>query len=257
LWKTAGLQIQKLKGGTKREKTRHRPPAGKHFDGKGRYADTESETEPEEENGKIYTGVIFDTDRSQEFTEEELERIEEKLASVEALKNSPVQSRLSKFTLPGFTMYRQENDIYCVPACVKSALKYITGATYEQSKIAEDMGTIMAVDTESSKIAPYMDAMQNEYWYVRKDKPTKSSIELYTYNAVVTNKVLAFMCIINPLGEKWHYGTKGHCLIINAIYSDKSKVQFADPLGGTQQGWPYYYIKDTSFLSTVCENLVW
>lgn len=222
------------------------------------YADTESETEADEENGKIYTGVIFDTDRSQEFTEEELLKLEEKLEAVEKLKNAPEPRVVTKISLPGtFTIYQQENDWYCVPACVKSALKYITGATYEQSKIAEDMGTIMAVGTESSKIAPYMDAMQNEYWYVRKDKPTKSSIELYTYNAVVTNKVPAFMCIINPLGEKWHYGTKGHCLIINAIYSDKSKVQFADPLGGTQQGWPYYYIKDTSFLSTVCENLVW
>ena len=68
------------------------------------YADTESETEPEEENGKSYTGVIFDTDRSQEFTEEELERIEEKLVSVEALKNSPVQNRLAKITLPRFAI---------------------------------------------------------------------------------------------------------------------------------------------------------
>ena len=68
------------------------------------YADTESETEPEEENGKSYTGVIFDTDRSQEFSEEELERIEEKLASVEALKNSPRQSRLAKITLPSFAI---------------------------------------------------------------------------------------------------------------------------------------------------------
>ena len=64
------------------------------------YADTESETE----NGKSYTGVIFDTDRSQEFSEEELERIEEKLASVEALKNSPMQSRLAKITLPSFAI---------------------------------------------------------------------------------------------------------------------------------------------------------
>ena len=49
------------------------------------YADTESETEADEENGKIYTGVIFDTDRSQEFTEEELLKLEEKLEAVEKL----------------------------------------------------------------------------------------------------------------------------------------------------------------------------
>lgn len=66
--------------------------------------DMEPAAEPEEENGKIYTGVIFDTDRSQEFTEEELERIEEKLVSVEALKNSPVQNRLATITLPSFAI---------------------------------------------------------------------------------------------------------------------------------------------------------
>ena len=223
------------------------------------YADTEPATESEEENGKSYTGVIFDSDRTQEFSEEELLKLEEKLEAVERLKNAPEPRSVTKISLPGtFTIYQQENGWSCVPACVKSALKYITGiSTYTQSEIAQDMGTIDYVGTYNSAIAPYMDEMQDEYWYVRKDNPTKTSIGLYTYNAVATNDVPAFMCISNPLGENWHYPTEGHCLIINAIYSDKSKVQFADPLGGTQQGWPYFYEKDVNFLSTVCETLVW
>lgn len=227
------------------------------------YAGTESETEPEEENGKSYTGVIFDTDRSQEFTEEELERIEEKLASVEALKNSPVQNRLFKFTLPGFTIEQQENDIYCVPACVKSSLTYITGKADSQSSIAKDMGTSPDIGgTFDTKIAPYMNQKQSRYTYLRSDNPSASSIGLLSYTAIVTNDAPAFICI-KATTTNWLYTTKGHCLNIRSVYTDKSKVEIADPLGGKWLDYPYYgkcptYSEKTvDELALVCRTLVW
>lgn len=224
--------------------------------------DRELATVPEEENGKSYTGVIFDTDRSQEFTEEELERIEEKLASVEALKNSPVQSRISKFTLPGFTIEQQENDIYCVPACVKSSLTYITGKADSQSSIAKDMGTSSSIGgTSDTKIAPYMNQKQSRYTYLRSDNPSASSIGLLTYTAIATNDVPAFMCIEADT-TNWLYPTQGHCLNVRAVYTDKSKVELADPLGGTWLDYPYYGTCPTysehsvGDLARICRTLV-
>ena len=228
------------------------------------YADTEPATESEEENGVPYTGVIFDTDRTQEFSEEELEKIEEKLASVEALKNSPVQTRLSKFTLPGFTIYRQENDIYCVPACVRSALKYITENVYSQCTVASAMGTSSSIGgTRDTAIAPYMNQKQSRYTYLRVDNPSANSIGLLSYTAIATNDVPAFMCIEADNYSDWLYPTQGHCLNVRAVYTDKSKVELADPLGGTQLGYPYYGTCPTytehsvGDLARICRTLVW
>lgn len=221
------------------------------------YADTESETEPEEENGKSYTGVIFDTDRSQEFSEEELERIEEKLASVEALKNSPVQNRLFKFTLPGFTMEQQENDIYCVPACVKSSLTYITGKADSQSSIAKDMGTSPDIGgTFDTKIAPYMNQKQSRYTYLRSDNPSASSIGLLSYTAIVTNDAPAFVLIAADKLH-WRYETDGHCMNIRSVYSDKLIVEYADPMGGIEPEYPVYEDIAVYDLKDACKGLIW
>ncbi|WP_339224886.1 hypothetical protein [Paenibacillus sp. FSL H8-0332] len=63
--------------------------------------------------------------------------------------------------------------------------------------------------------------------------------------------------ISNSTGANWHYATTGHNLEVNAIYNDKSIVQFADPLGGTQSGWPSFYEKTAAMASSVSTMVVW
>lgn len=65
------------------------------------------------------------------------------------------------------------------------------------------------------------------------------------------------MRISNSSGANWHYATNGHALINNAVYSDNSRAQFADPLGGTQSGWPYFYEKTAAVTTNVCTHLIW
>lgn len=55
----------------------------------------------------------------------------------------------------------------------------------------------------------------------------------------------------------WHNATSGHNLAVNAIYDDKSIVQFADPLGGTQSGWPSYYEKTAAVAGSVSNMVIW
>lgn len=193
----------------------------------------------------------------QNLSEEELLKIEEKYAEANRLSQMPQLLAASKISLPGtFNIYQQETNYYCVPACVKSVLKYLTGQVVSQSSIAQAMGTSSTIGTTPDKVAPYLNARQN-FYYVWESRPGQTNMCKYLYATVANGNAPALMGIINPSGSNWHYATGGHFLVVNAIYSDMSALQFADPLGGTQTGWPYYYEKGAAFVSSICEDIVW
>lgn len=214
------------------------------------YAEEPSEQKPT----APLTGVIFSTEPD-ELTEEEQILVNLKIAQALALANTPTTKAATKISIPGtFTMYKQENDTYCVPACIKSVLKYITGVVYTQSKIAEDVETSI-MGTYNSKIAPYLNKMQAKHFYSRSTKPSEPNMALFIYTTIAQNSLPALMCI--STGSDWYYVTSGHCVVVNAIYSDRSRIQFADPLGGYLANVPVYYIKDSDDIHNVCVDLIW
>ncbi|MBR6835402.1 MAG: C39 family peptidase, partial [Oscillospiraceae bacterium] len=68
----------------------------------------------------------------------------------------------------------QENDYYCVPACVRSMLMYINGSSPSQSSIASSLGTTSSDGTNPTTIAPYLNSKQNNCYYVYYASPTQS-----------------------------------------------------------------------------------
>ncbi|WP_028612757.1 hypothetical protein [Paenibacillus harenae] len=184
-------------------------------------------------------------------------RIAEEVAEERAAKASITRATPTKISIPGtFTMYQQTESQYCVPATAKSMVQYLTGSSDSQATIASALGT-GANGTDPTTLAPYLNSKQSTVNYVYSANPSQTAMGTYLYHDVVTMQSPGSMGISNPTGANWHYSTNGHSLVVNAIYDDKSKIQFADPLGGTQSGWAYYYEKTATVANSVCTRVVW
>lgn len=206
--------------------------------------------------GDIQATAEEEADFLESLSDEEIALMNAKIQEANDVANRPMARAATKISIPGsFTIYQQETSYYCVPACVKSVLKYLTGTTYSQSSIANAMGTTTS-GTYSSKIAPYLNEKQ-DYNYIRTTYPEQNTMCNFLYYAVANHDTPALMSIVNSTGANWHYATNGHRLVVNAVYSDDSRIQFADPLGGTKSDWPYYYEKSSSVVNSVCSDIIW
>ncbi len=200
--------------------------------------------------------VRIDMDSYQEYldslTEEDLQKIAEKEAMLEAMEDQPTTRAATKVSLPGtFTMYRQETSTYCAPACVKSALMYIKGSSPSQASIDS------YIQQDFTKIPKYMNDRQSRNYYVLYASPFVSDMFKCFKHDISEKRVPTFFRLYNPSGENWYYGTFGHCLLVNAYYSDFSQAQLADPLGGTVPEWKVFYVKSSTVLGQVCSRLVY
>lgn len=209
----------------------------------------------------IITGELIPTEEEEQeyldsLSQDDLLRIQEKENEAKILNSQINTKAATKISIPGtFTMYQQINNYYCAPASVKSVLQYINGSSASQSTIANGLGTTSS-GTNPTKIAPYLNQKQS-FYYARFANPTQTEMCDKLYATITGPKKPCLMSIVNTSGSNWHYSTGGHRLVINAIYSDKSRIQFADPLGGTQSGWPYFYLKTKAVASSVCRDIIW
>lgn len=191
----------------------------------------------------------------------EQEMINEKIQSAEnvaeELGSQTRAASATKISIPGtFTIYQQSQNNYCSPATTKSIVQYLTGSSDSQGTIAGALGTSI-VGTAPTTIAPYLNSKQSKVHYIYNANPTQTTLLNNLYYDVVTMKAPSSVGISNSTGANWHYATTGHNLVVNAIYNDKSIVQFADPLGGTQSGWPSFYEKTAAMASSVSTMVVW
>ena len=209
----------------------------------------------------MITGELNPTEKEEQeylnsLGQDDLLKIQKKEQEAETLNSQINTKAATKISIPGtFTMYQQINNYYCAPASVKSVLQYINGSSASQSTIASGLGTTSS-GTNPTKIAPYLNQKQS-FYYARFANPTQTEMCDKLYATITGPKKPCLMSIVNPSGSNWHYATGGHRLVINAIYSDKSRIQFADPLGGTQSGWAYFYLKTKAVASSVCRDIIW
>ena len=199
------------------------------------------------------------------LTIDEWAKINEKIQSSEEVARYSVAAVAGKATatkigVPGtFNMYQQTQSNYCVPAVAKSMVQYLTGSSDSQGTIAAALQTSF-IGTDSTKLPPYLNSKQSKIYYIYSQSPSQTTLLNNLYYDIVINKSPGSTVIYNPSGANWHYPTSaggGHQLVVNAIYDDKSIIQFADPLGGTESGWPYYYEKTAAVASSVVSAVIW
>ena len=157
-----------------------------------------------------------------------------------------------KISIPGtFGMYQQEKDDYCCDACIKSVLMYTAKTSPSQATIHK------TINLDFSKIPAYVNARESQCYYVFVTSPSLTSLKDKIYYDINTEKTPSFLRIYNLTGANWYYATAGHCVLSNAIYSDKSIIQIADPLGGRVSGCPYYYLKNATVVGNYTTHICW
>lgn len=130
-----------------------------------------------------------------------------------------------------YRLYRQERSYYCAPACVKSILKYITGDTFSQSDLAEEMYTT-STGTPIMNVKTCLNNNQDDYNYNLWNTIDFDTTEMCTYiYFTVYRRSKPLLFGLGPTSEDyWEYANSGeHAVNIIGIYSDKSKLEIADP----------------------------
>lgn len=181
------------------------------------------------------------------LSDEQLQLVREKEERVKEIEQQIVEKQFitlkstTIYSIPGtFTMYQQETDTYCGPACVKSVLMYINGSSPSQSDINDYIGG------KFTTIPRYMNSKQKQCNYLLKTNPTQSSLTAAIFSSIYVDKVPTFLRISGTTRSNWYYATSGHCILAYEIYSDYSKIKIADPLGDRVEGCPYFYLKPAS-----------
>lgn len=188
----------------------------------------------------------------QEIENQIISQMSSKKYASSNLKAGATKAAAYKISIPGsFTLYHQNKDNYCVPACVQSVLQYLTESDPPaQNKIFNKTSTNVANIPNTMKY--YCSSSD----YIYKDAPTTSYMLSCLHYDVVDCEIPAFIGIKASAGQ-WRYTTAafGHCLVVNAIYSDNSKIQFADP--AYSDNIPSFYLESKSRVSKVCKKVVW
>lgn len=190
--------------------------------------------------------------------ETEKQAMTEKYNAMLSLQNQPVARAVTKISLPGtFIMYQQADDNYCIPACVQSALKYINGSSPSQETIYDDMMPFLVIGGVAfSDIPEYMNEKIDQHYMIVSSPNKDTMLGCISYD-IQTDKIPPFLRIEDSSGSYWQYSTDGHCVLSNAFYSDQSKVQIADPLGGLVSGVAYYYEKTATQLNNACTTVAY
>ena len=180
------------------------------------------------------------SDEQKQLVREKEERVKE--IEQQIVENQFITPRSTTiYSIPGsFTMYQQEADTYCIPACIKSVLMYINGSSPSQSDIDD------YTDMKFPAIPRYMNARQKQCNYLWKTNPTEAALKAAIFTSIYNDKVPAFIGISGTTDKNWYYKTSGHCILAYQIYSDYSYIKIADPLGDKVAGCPYFYLKNTS-----------
>ena len=183
------------------------------------------------------------------LSDEQMEAALEKEALMNSLSmqnGAEIQAvTATKLSIPGtFTMYQQETDTYCGSACVKSLLMYVNGSSPTQSSINS------SINNSFTAIPNYVNSRQSNCQYLLVTSPTQANLQTCVYMDITNDEVPTFLRLNGTSSPSWYYATNGHCVLSNAIYSDKSIIQIADPLGGRVSGCLYFYEKSASTVSS-------
>lgn len=148
---------------------------------------------------------------------------------VKAYNISVLQKQEPAAALKNFKMYAQETNTYCVPACVKSALKYIKNKSYKQSSIHR------STRKKLTNVPKYINKKQDKTVYIYKNryentKVTQNYVKQCIKSDISIDKVPTFFAIRVPYSGDWPYPTTGHCVLVYGYTKGFKNVKIGEPL---------------------------
>lgn len=198
---------------------------------------------PEITDGTDYSKIVSDPEfkktgfagiKPPENTDDYASNIHDKKNSEIPIVESDIPNRASWMELStpsSFYYYAQEESYSCGPACVKMAIKYITGVAYAESSIRAGCNTD-ASGTSLSDMCTYINGMQNSNNYIISNYVNKNTMASNLYSGIVQYDAPPIICIYESQTQGWPFNLGGHAVTIYAAKSDLSAFMVADPWGG-------------------------
>ena len=149
--------------------------------------------------------------------------------------------------MSSFVYYAQELNTSCGPACVKMALKYITGTTYSETTIRSGCNS-SATGTSLNNMATYINSEQGYNTYETHYCESKTTMKNHLYSGIVACDAPPIMGLQESTSDGWPFNLYSHFVAIYSIKSDKSEVAIVDPWAGyVSSSSPYkWYDKSTN-----------
>ena len=144
-------------------------------------------------------------------------------------ENEPRPKSITWEYLDGLLIWKQESEVYCVPACCQSAIHYHTGRIESQASIAKDLDTTI-YGTVFSKVKDYLNEKQKNNKYI--SRPATTSLSTMKSNFYLTINTIESPAMIDVQfweEDGWYTDVIGHAMLISGIRSDKEQFRISDP----------------------------
>lgn len=149
--------------------------------------------------------------------------------------------------MSSFVYYAQELNYSCGPACVKMALKYITGTTYSEATIRTGCNTSTS-GTAIDNMKTYINSEQGYNTYETHFRESKTTMKNHLYSGIVACDAPPIVGLQESTSDGWFFNISAHYVAVYSVKSDKSEVAIADPWAGyVSSSSPYkWYDKSTN-----------
>ena len=131
-----------------------------------------------------------------------------------------------------FTYYGQEKKYTCGPACVKMALKYLTGITYSELTIENACNTSSQTGTLLSNMKTYINSEQNINTYYNQYLADLTTMKNNLFSGIVTYDAPPIIGVKELGTWGFPYELEKHFVLVYGVKDDKSEMAIADPWAG-------------------------
>ena len=130
-----------------------------------------------------------------------------------------------------FYYYPQAKNYSCGAACVRTALRYLTGMNYSEAAIRAGCNTTTN-GTFLVDMKRYINSMQSANTYVLKLNASKTTMKIDLFSGIVTWDAPPIIGLEETTSGGWPFNLSAHFVTIYSVKSDKSEVAIADPWAG-------------------------
>lgn len=131
----------------------------------------------------------------------------------------------------GLKLFQQEQNNFCGPACVQTALNYLNGTSPSQWDIAPLIQT-EASGTYLTNMITFLNYMQSKNRYLMKTTSSREYMASNFRTGIVTYKAPPFCGISCDGTTLWRCKTTGHVFLITSARSDSEFFVIAAPFVG-------------------------
>ncbi|MBQ1410134.1 MAG: C39 family peptidase [Oscillospiraceae bacterium] len=135
------------------------------------------------------------------------------------------------YTSRNFYYYGQETGNSCGPACVRMALRNITGINYSEAVVRKGCN-MSDTGTAIGNLKFYINSMQSYNSYVVRVGMDKETMKFNLYSGIVNWDAPPIIGVDENSKKGWNFNLGGHYVIAYAVSSDKKYFMISDPWAG-------------------------